>query len=279
MSTMTLLSVLSSWLTSASAKKRRFADVAEFREFVIAACKREPAIDNAVIDSSDPAKFKITMGEKSLTCDVTNIFGHLGAYPDEDADKAIARSIRSFTDAKAGIVSDDDIVAVIRNRDYIDYVRGMGIDILCEPFGADLMIAYMADRPDSMSPIAPQNIPGKNLQSVREAAHTNMRKWLPKLVADGQLQLGILYFVEDNTMLSTGLLLLDEFWKSIEARFPGDVLIALPRRDQLFIFDDGNSAAKPLARRLIDVTTRENFNLLSDKLYARRNGEIVLVAD
>jgi len=276
---MTLLSVLSSWLTSASAKKRRFADVAEFREFVIAACKREPAIDNAVIDSSDPAKFKITMGEKSLTCDVTNIFGHLGAYPDEDADKAIARSIRSFTDAKAGIVSDDDIVAVIRNRDYIDYVRGMGIDILCEPFGADLMIAYMADRPDSMSPIAPQNIPGKNLQSVREAAHTNMRKWLPKLVADGQLQLGILYFVEDNTMLSTGLLLLDEFWKSIEARFPGDVLIALPRRDQLFIFDDGNSAAKPLARRLIDVTTRENFNLLSDKLYARRNGEIVLVAD
>lgn len=212
---MTLLSVLSSWLTSASAKKRRFADVAEFREFVIAACKREPGIDSAVIDSSDPAKFKITMGERSLTCDVTNIFGHLGAYPDEDADKAIARFIRSFTDAKTAIVSDDDIVAVIRNRDYIDHVRGMGLDILCEPFGADLMIAYMADRPDSMSPIAPQNMPGKNLQSVREAAHTNIRKWLPKLVADSQLQLGVLYFVEDNTMLSTGLLLLDEFWKSI----------------------------------------------------------------
>ena len=80
-------------------------------------------------------------------------------------------------------------------------------------------------------------------------------------------------------MLSTGLILLDEFWKSIETRFPGDVLIAVPRRDQLFIFDDGNSSAKALARRLIDVTTRENFNLLSEKLYARRNGEIVLVGD
>jgi uncharacterized protein YtpQ (UPF0354 family) len=278
-STMTLLSVLSGWLTTASAKKRRFADIVQFREFVIAAFKRQPGIDSAVIDSSDPAKFKVVMGERSSTCDVTNIFGHLGAYPDEDADKAVERFIHSFTDPKMGTVSDHDVVAVIRNREYIDYVRGMGIDILCEPFGPDLMITYMADRPDSMSPIAPKDVPGKDLESVREAALTNMRKWLAKLVVDGQLQLGVLYFVEDNTMLSTGLLLLDEFWKSIETRFPGDVLIALPRRDQLFIFDDGNSAAKALARHLIDVTTRENFNLLSDKLYARRNGEIVLVAD
>jgi hypothetical protein len=80
-------------------------------------------------------------------------------------------------------------------------------------------------------------------------------------------------------MLSTSLILLEEFWKSIEHRFPGDALIALPRRDQLFIFDEGNSAAKAVARRLIDVTIRENFNLLSHKLYARRSGKIELVTD
>jgi uncharacterized protein YtpQ (UPF0354 family) len=276
---MILFSALSRWFGRAGTVRRRFADIVEFRKFVIAEFNRQPGIDGVVTDSSDPAKFTVTMGERSLTCDLTNMFGHLGAYPDEDADKVIARFIRSFTDAKAGTISDDNIVAVIRNREYIDYVKKMGINILCEPFGADLMIAYMADRPDSMSPIAPKDVPGKDLEGVREAALTNMRKWLPKLVADGQLQLGVLYFVEDNTMLSTGLLVLDEFWKSIETRFPGDALIALPRRDQLFIFDDGNSAAEALARRLIDVTTRENFNLLSDKLYARRNGKIVLVAD
>jgi len=93
----------------------------------------------------------------------------------ENADKAIERFIRSFTDANMGIVNDDDIVAVIRNREYIDYVRGMGIDILCEPFGADLMIAYMADRPDSMSPIAPKDVPGKDLESVREAIDKLLR--------------------------------------------------------------------------------------------------------
>jgi hypothetical protein len=76
-------------------------------------------------------------------------------------------------------------------------------------------------------------------------------------------------------MLSTSLILLDEFWKSIQTRFPGDVLIALPRRDQLFIFDD-DPQVEAAARRLIDVTTHDNFNLLSSKLYARRNSKIVL---
>src|SRR3954453_10740689 len=126
MSPMTLFSVLSNWLTTGTTKKkkRRFADIAEFREFVIAAFQRQPGIDSAVIDSGDPAKFRIGMGERSSTFDVTNIFGHLGGYPDEDADKAVERFIRTFTDDNTGIVSDDDIVAVIRNREYIDYVRG-----------------------------------------------------------------------------------------------------------------------------------------------------------
>ena len=80
-------------------------------------------------------------------------------------------------------------------------------------------------------------------------------------------------------MLSTSLILLDEFWRSIEAKFPGDVLIALPRKDQLFIFDAGDPTAKERARALINVTTQENFNLLSLKLYARRSGKIKLVQE
>ena len=81
-------------------------------------------------------------------------------------------------------------------------------------------------------------------------------------------------------MLSTGLVILDEFWKSIATRFPGDVLFALPRRDQLFIFkDDGNARTKALAHHLIKVTFEENFNLLSPLLYARRMGQIVVVSD
>ena len=274
---MTLLSTLSSWLGGTKAGKRRFANMAEFREHIIAAFNKRPGT-RAVADSDDPAKVVIRMGEWSATADVTNIFGHLSAYPDENADAAIERFMRSL-EPKTEALDDQNIVAVIRNREYIDFLKAKGLDVLHEPLGADLFITYMADRPDSMAPIAAKDVPGKDLQSVREIALNNIRQWLTKVIADERLQPGALYFVQDNTMLSTSLILVDEFWRSIEARFPGDVLIAIPRRDQLFIFDEADSRAKATAQHLIDVTTRENFNLLSQKLYARRSGEIVLVSD
>jgi hypothetical protein len=77
-------------------------------------------------------------------------------------------------------------------------------------------------------------------------------------------------------MLSPTLILLDEFWTSIKDRYSGDVLIAVPRRDQLFILND-NVDGRALARRLIDITFRDDFSLLSERIFARRNGKIVVV--
>ncbi len=276
---MTLFSALFGWLGPARASKGRFANIGEFRDLVIAVFEKQPGIDGVVPDASDQAKLAVTIGNASMTIDLTNVYGHVVAYPDEDIEGAIDRIVRGAIEGIPKIVSDDAIVAVIRSREYIDYLKGRGVEALAEPLGADLMITYMADRPDSMSPITQKNVPGKDLFELRKIALNHVRQWLPKVVADGQLQLGVLYYVDGNTMLSTSLILIDEFWKSIEKRFPGDVLIALPRRDQLFIFDDGKPAANARARQLIDATVRENFNLLSQKLYARRNREIVVVAD
>jgi len=259
--------------------KRRFTDVAQFREFFIVTFMSQQDMGAAVAHPYDSAKLKITIGERELTGDLTNIFGYINSYPDEDADQLIERFIRSLTFAGSSMVEDGRIVAVIRTRDYIDFLLAKGLDVLFEPLCADLMITYMADQPDSMSPLTSKAVPGKDLQTVRKIALDNVRQWLPKVISDDQLQSCILYFVQGNTMLSTSLVLIDEFWDSIKARFPGDVLIALPRRDQLFIFGDGNPAVKRLARHLIDVTTQENFNLLSQDLFARRGDKIVLVTD
>ena len=79
-------------------------------------------------------------------------------------------------------------------------------------------------------------------------------------------------------MLSPSLILLSEFWTSIADRYPGDVLIAVPRRDQLFILND-DVRGSTLARRLIDVTFQDGLSLLSNKIFARRNGNIVLATE
>jgi uncharacterized protein YtpQ (UPF0354 family) len=266
-----LFSRLSAWLGSAKAKTR-FGDIAEFREFVMDATKRRLDVDSVVADRANPAEFKVTKGERSVITDVTNIFGYLNAYPDE-FEEAVRRFVNSIADAMEPSLDESNIVAVVRHRDYL-VTAGGGLDILNEPLGADLIIVYMADRPDSMRPVKSTELPGKDLTMIRKIALDNVRRWLPRVVSNDELRASVLYCVEDNPTLSPSLILFDEFWASVAARFPGDVLIALPRKDQLFVFDD-DPVARALARRLIAATIEEGFNLLTSNLYARRAGKIV----
>ena len=46
-------------------------------------------------------------------------------------------------------------------------------------------------------------------------------------------------------------------------------------RDQLFVFDASNPQAQSAARLMIDATFKDGFNLLSDKIFERRNGKLL----
>ena len=272
---MALFASLAGFLRLAKAQKRRFSNMAEFRELVVAALKRQPGVESAVVDPSDPAKINTKIGDTDVTSDVTNIFGYLNAYPDEDAEAAIDRFVRALTDAHLAKASEDNLVAVLRTLEYVDQLKSPGMELLYEPLVGELAILYMADLPDSLSPVAPKDFPDRTLSDLRGIALNNVKKWLPKIVSDGQLGIFYLYYVDGNTMLSTSLVLLDEFWLSIKSEFPGDVLFALPRRDQLFVFDASNPQAQSAARQMIDVTFKDGFNLLSDKIFERRNGKLL----
>ncbi|CAH1658907.1 conserved hypothetical protein [Hyphomicrobiales bacterium] len=269
---MSLLSSILGWFGQSKAAVPRFANISEFRELVIAALQKRKDVSRVAADPNDPAKIQVEIGRSSVTADVSNVFQYLNAYPMEDAQALINRFTRSIVDGKAKS-SDDNIVAVVRTRRYIDLAKKSGIEILYEPFSADLVIAYMIDAPDSLSPLPPSSIKGRSIADVRKVALRNVRAWLPKVKADRGL-----YVIEGNEMLSSSLILINEFWKSIEGQFPADILVVLARRDQLFLFDASNPRTAVLARQLIEVTTKEQVNLLSEKLYLRRGGKI-LVAD
>jgi len=57
---MALFASFAGFLRRAKAQKQRFPDIAEFRELVIAALKRQPGVESAVVDPSDPAKLVVT---------------------------------------------------------------------------------------------------------------------------------------------------------------------------------------------------------------------------
>jgi len=272
-----IIGSIAAWFVSTRAGARTFGDIGELRKAVMASARAAPGVTKVVADPDNMAQFTSTIDGDAVTSDVTNLFGYLSANPDEKPDEAIARFVRSIVESRSKAISDAMIVPVIRTRDYVKEADRTGQTLLHEPFGADLVTVYMADRPDSMAAIGIKDLPGRALEDVRKTALGNLRKSLSKVAQDDGLGAGILYYVDDNPMLSPSLLLLDEFWQSIADRFPGDVLIALPRKDQLFIFDD-DPKGEAVARRLIELTIEEDFNLLTPQLYARRKGQIVAVS-
>ena len=268
----TILSAIA-WFTR-DAAKQRIADINNLRDTVIEIARSKLGVDGAVSDAGDPARIIIRADGKIYTVDLTNLFNRIQAYQDEDPQKLITQFIDSFADLSKPVVSEQNLVAVLRDKTYTDQVSKAGT--LMEPLVGELMIVYMADMPGSMSVVGRKQFPDKEIADLRRVALGNVSKWLDHIEFDDGLQVATLYFIEGNTLLSPTLVLLDEFWASIKGRYPGDVLIALPRRDQLFIFND-DANGKILARRLIDITFRDNFSLLSDKLFARRDGKIVAV--
>ncbi len=272
---MTIFAGLFGMVRSAFAQKPRFARVADLRKLVIAALKERTGVSEVTADSRDPAKIHTKVRGGAVTSDVTNLFGLLNAYPDRDVNEAIERFIRAVVQEVPKAVDPDKILPVLRTRAYIEGLGKAGIKTLAEAFAVDLSIVYMADSADSMSPVDPKDVPGKSAANLRPIALANLDRWYSKLHSDDQGTF-VLYTVEGNEPLAPSLLLADKFWAAIAGRFPNDVLIAIPRRDQLFIFDGNVATAAQAAKHMIAVTWAENFNLLSDKLYTRRNGKIVL---
>jgi uncharacterized protein YtpQ (UPF0354 family) len=274
---MSLFSWFATALGRSNADQPRFRDIGAFREHVMEILQKRPSISNVFPDANDPAIIHTMVDELEWHLDLSNIYGRLAAYPDENVDQVIARFLSMSDPANEKEVGEDNLVAVLRSKHYVDYVGQGGKEARYEPLVGHLMIVYMADLPDAMSPLLEDEMSEKSLSELRAIALGNVRKWLPKIVADDSLEIGSLYYVEDNTLLSTSLILLDEFWSSIERRFPHDVLIAVPRTDQLFLFDATKPNAAVAARAITNATIEDGFNLLSDKIYRRRNGQISVV--
>lgn len=273
---MSIFAGLFGLMRSAFAQKPRFARVADLREFVITALKKKPDVSEVIADSRDSAKIRAKVRGNIVTSDVTNLFGVLNAYPDADINELIERFISPVLQGPVEAVGTANILPVLRDRAYIDTLTAGRARPVYETFGAGLFIVYMADSADAMSTVDQSEMPGISAASLRPIALENLEKWLGKLHIDDSVQGSVLYNVDGNELLAPSLLLSEKFWAAIAGRFPKEVLIAIPRRDQLFIFDAGIPGSGNAARRLIAATWKEGFNLLSDQLYARRNGRIVL---
>ena len=117
---MALFSWLSACLAPARAKTPSFRDLPSFRDYVIAAFRKQPSVASVEAGADGAGEIRLVVAGEKVTGNVTNLFRYIGGNPDEDVDFLVGRFVRSITEDETVAVTDDNIVAVIRSREYVD---------------------------------------------------------------------------------------------------------------------------------------------------------------
>jgi uncharacterized protein YtpQ (UPF0354 family) len=275
---MGLFAVFSSLVKIAFANEPDFQDVSQLRSYVIEKLKAVyPQISGISLDPDDNAKFQANINDYDIRADVTNLFGYITNYKEEKSSIQIDRYVKALSFQFNANV--DKIVFVVRSSEYVSALNAEDVEFVTEPLAADLHVVFMADGADSMIPIRIEEMIGKDIIEIKKDARENVINWLPKLVTDNSISPIRLFYIEGNTMLSTSLILLDEFWQSLSSDGPKNYYFAIPRRDQLFLLDSENEDALPTLRYLVELTFKDNFNLLSSNIYSYDGGKIDKVRD
>jgi uncharacterized protein YtpQ (UPF0354 family) len=265
---------ITSWLAFAFGKTkgqaRSPADIGSFRDLVVSRIQqRYKDAASIILDTTDPAKFTARMGDTEVIIDVTNVFGHLQAYEDEDVELAIQKLIAILE--PGDFAERENIVALVRSQEYLSLGSSK---MVAKPLVADISIVYAFDAPDSVHPMNTSAMLGMTIEDIHNTAMSNLEPWLSKVTIQSDLDPIHLYYVEGNPILSSSLILLEQFWTKVELTKADDLLILIPRRDQLFILDAKRTDALLAAKRLIEITYHDGFNLLSPNIYRRKNGKL-----
>jgi len=278
---------LSGFVATAHSDTPAFKDAAALRADVISRLKGDNRVKEATPDPADPARLSVTRvrpgKDQKLEVDVTNLLGRLRELPAEEVEPEIRRflNVLVLTDTEGGFDA-DHLIANIRPREHLDAFKGdavPGKGPAYENLAGDVVILYQIDAEESLSSVPISDVGGRSLVQLRQLALENIDKQMPR-VRQEEIREGISIFtVEGDEAISPALLLTEKFWALLEPQFPNGVLIAIPRRDSILVFDKRLPNAVQIARTLITKVFRDEPDLLSEYVFERRDGTFQVVAE
>jgi len=265
---------------SKSSASQTGLELSDFRDLVTARAKSLGSKAEFQLDPENPGKFSMNSdGDFAGKADLYNAFKEFDVYDDANLDESVHKlaTVILQNERDSDDVDKSNIVLVLRSTEYIEAVKAQNDAIISSPLIGELHEFYMVDTPEAMRGLLKSDSNVENLEELRELALVKVKNSLSNIVTDASLEGMTLYYVEDNTFLTSSLILLDEFWESVDDKYQKKCLIALPRKDQLFIFDAEHPQAMQLAEHMVSVTFAEDFNLLTPQIFRRENGQISLV--
>lgn len=147
---------------------------------------------------------------------------------------------------------------------------------LTEPLVGDLVVTYAFDLPGTfeMFTTRDMNELGMTRAEVRSAAIANLRKQVAQVRTEGTPPVFMLVTGND---LEACLLLLDDVWEPYARKVSGEMVVAVPTRELVFVTGSNSKAGMQVIREVIvESRKEEKTHSLTQHLLTRRNGKWVI---
>ena len=255
--------------------------MAEFRNLIIERLNEIDPDIKSVPDETHNQLLTVSRDDGSQgQCDLTNNYKNITLLNNsvEDTVEFVIKTIFEGLGPKHD-VGRDDLFLLLRTSNYLQFNDPAQIEKISKPFCGELHQLCMADLSATLRGLTQEDIESLKSEDTTliEIAKENTRQLLPKTFHDDSLGFAILFSIEDHAHLAPSLILFDEFWEQADKIFPDGCLIAIPRRDQLFLLNKADPNAISNVKQLIHVTFEDDFNLLTAEIYVREKGVISLL--
>jgi len=262
-----------SWMKK-KPKAVRYESERALRDAVISVLRADPAFSDVEPDPENETSIRLRAGDHQLASDIGNLFDYLKCYPEENAEYWIEHRRREIHELISLECSPENLILLVRSQAYVDGLAEIGVQLMTEPLAGDLVQTYGFDHPTGVSPAPPEKLASLGSIDLKAVATVNLSRLMDRLVAEND-GVAVLYYLEDNSVLSPGLLMLEEFWTIADRRFPEGAIVVNPRRDQIFLIDKRDESAAESARRIIDAAVADDYLVQSERLYHRTAGKLV----
>ncbi|MBY5754365.1 hypothetical protein E0H51_04410 [Rhizobium leguminosarum bv. viciae] len=258
--------------------------LAQLRDAVAARLRSEAEVEEVTLDPGDPAVLHVRLangGSEAVTgtVDVTNVYGRLYTLRNDlDREAAIENLVQSvLVTVRRPEFDLQHVFANIRFRQ-----PGNEQDAatsLAEDLAGDVAIVLQLDTPQSLVGLSRADLGERSIAEIRQAAQRNILREMPKLQEERVNDHMIVYRIDDNPPLTPAIVLTDEFWAMVDKNFPDGALLILRQRDEVAVIDRKAPSALNTARQLIDLAKHRGVDFLSDRIFERRDGRLVTVAE
>ena len=172
------------------------------------------------------------------------------------------------------------IVPRIKHTNFLQVPRDIGTGPedtpVTEALVADLLITYAFDLGPVFEMVCPRDCQrlGLTQPQLRQIAVTNLRKQIGRVhvenLAEGKLNTPLLMLATGND-LEACLLLMDDIWEPFSRQVVGEMVVAVPTRDLVYVTGNQSPEALHVVREAVEeAQSRERTHSLTRHLLVRR---------